>query len=342
MPLVDIFNANAFGLASMSRPVDRVPHQPTRLRDMGLFAPEYYRTETIGIESRDGALSLIKTSPRGAPLEQRTEGKRKMIHFDTVRIAKQDHVMASELNFLRQFGTADQPVQAAAEMMRRLSGPNGLVADIDYTQERMRLGAITGIVLDSDDSVIENWYDRFSISVPSVINFNLTAASPKAGVLREAVQSQVVRVIEKAAKGARYDAVYAECGDNFWDKLIAHRDVRDTYTSWEAAAELRGAYDDKDFFFAGVIWRRYRGSNDGAVSIATDTARFYPGGAGNTVFESAYSPAESMASIGALAQETYSMVIPDDKRDAFVDLEAYRYVLDICKRPEMLLEGKTE
>ena len=42
--------------------------------------------------------------------------------------------------------------------------------------------------------------------------------------------------------GVPFNGVYALCGDNFFDSLLAHVEVRNTFLNNPAAAQLRAAY----------------------------------------------------------------------------------------------------
>lgn len=338
--IIDIFRSDAFSQASLTTAINAVPYLPQRISDLGVFNPTYHRTALLGVEEDSGTLSLIQTSKRGEPLKQSGASKRKMRFFEMPRIAMADHITASELAFVRQMGSVDQVKTLATELMNRMSGPVGLVNRVRLTWENMFLGAISGQLRDADGSLIYDWYDEYDLSVPSLIDFDLDNANPAKGALRKKCQ-ETVRSIQKSSAGAFYSEVRADCGDAFWDDFIAHADVARTYEGWTAAAELRNAYDDQEFRFAGITWSRYRGTDDGTtVAIATDECRIYPAGRGNSVFEVAFAPGESFADLGTEGQPLYSRVVLDDKRDEWVDLEVRSYPLAICKRPAMLRRGK--
>ena len=65
-----IFANDAFRAATLTTALNRRPHKPGFLGAQGIFTPRPVRTVTVAIESRNGTLSLIKTSERGAPLQQ--------------------------------------------------------------------------------------------------------------------------------------------------------------------------------------------------------------------------------------------------------------------------------
>ncbi len=338
---IDVLNQDAFSSVSMLAAIERIDTKPDRLGQLGIFTENPIRSATVAVEERAGTLSLIQTSQRGAPLDQRTTETRSIRDFRTARIAKGDRLLASELQFIRQFGTEDQTEEMQVEIARRLSGPAGLLAEVEATWENMRLGAVQGILTDADDSTIYNWFTEFGITQATETDFDLDNASPVSGALRKLVQSDVVRVMRRLAKGARYSGIRALCGSAFFDDLIGHIDVRETFLNQAAASELRAGYDGVAFQFGGVTWEEYIGTDDNStVAIDTDEVKFFPEGTGNTVFEMALSPGEQIAHIGQLGQPYYPMIIPDTDRDMWADLEVYSYPLFICKRPEMLLRGK--
>src|SRR5690554_8049522 len=105
MATMDIFNSDAFSMVSLTEALNQQEFQPSFLRTRGIFTPKRVRTETVAIESKEGVLSLIQTSPRGAPPEAASKGRRSIRDFRTVRIAKSDRITASELAGIRAFGS---------------------------------------------------------------------------------------------------------------------------------------------------------------------------------------------------------------------------------------------
>lgn len=344
MATMDIFNSDAFSMVSLTEALNEQEFQPSFLRNRGIFTPRRVRTETVAIESKSGVLSLIGTSPRGAAPESSSTGKRSVKDFRTVRIAKSDRITASELANIRAFGSETELAQVQTEVADRLNGPAGLMRDIELTWENMMLGAIQGIVVDADGSVIENYFDAFGVTQDAVIDFDLDNADPASGAVRKKC-NQVIRQMMKAAQGAWVPGrttVEAVVGDAFWDDLTAHPEVRQTYLNTQQAQDLRNdvgmAYEQ--FTYGGIRWVNYRGTDDGSkVAVNTDEAKFYPVDAPGA-FLMAYSPGEFFDTINLPGQDVYSLVIPDQKRNAFVDVEVYSYPLPIATRPKMLQRAK--
>lgn len=346
MATIDIFNDDAFKMVTLTDALNKQEFQPSLLRTMNIFTPKRVRTETIAIEERAGVLNVIATSERGAPLEQKEKNKRKVRDFRTVRIAKQDTIRATELANIRAYGSETELMQVQAEVADRMNGPAGLMREMELTWEHQMLGAVQGIVYDADNStVINNWFDEWGVSQDAEIDFDLDNASPASGALRKKC-NQVIRQMMKAAGGAwvpgRTQAV-ALVGDNFWDDLVAHPEVRETYLNQQGAADLRNDVGNAygSLRFGDITWINYRGTDDGSkVAIGTDKASFFPVNAPGA-FQAAYSPGEWFGVINTPGQDVYAMTLPDTSgRDAFVDVELYSYPLFICTRPKMLQRGK--
>jgi hypothetical protein len=342
MAAIDIFNNNTFSMTSITEALNNVPFQPTRLGEMNIFMPKPVRTTSVSVEEKNGALSLISTTPRGAPLDEKAREKRKIRDFRTVRIAKHDRLTADEIQGIRAFGSESELMQVVDEVNLRMNGPSGLMRDVELTWENMRLGAVQGIVVDADGTtVINNWFTEFGINQATEINFDLAASSPASGAVRKVCQ-QVIRQMMKAASGAWIPGrtyVHCLCGDAFWDDLTAHAEVRQTYLNTQQAAELRGGNAYQSFQYGGITFENYRGTDDGStVAIHTDKAKFFP--VNSNAFQVAYSPAETFDYVNTPGQPVYGMVLPDDKRNAFVDLEVYSYPLFMCTRPAMLQRAK--
>ncbi len=339
MSILDIFNNDAFSTVSMLDTVDSMDYQPDGLGNMGIFTPRPVRTETVAIESRNGVLGLIQTSQRGAPLEQANLGKRKLRDFRTSRIAKGDRITASEIAFVRGHGEEQQVVMLQQEIARRLSGPEGLMSQMELTMENMRLGAIQGIVTDADDSVIYNWFTEFGVSAATEIAFNLAAMT--AGDLRIEC-NKVSRAMKRASKGAwgASARVHAMCGDNFWDELTSMDEVRAIYLNRGDSQYVQGGGAFESFVYGGIVWENYQGTDDNStVAIGSDLVKFFPTNAPGAFLE-VLSPGEQFSHQGQLGQRAYPMIVRDLARDTYVDLETYSYPLLVCTRPAMLQSGR--
>ena len=356
MAHMDIFKNDAFSMGQLTGAVTKVPYRPSLLGAMGLFRKMPIRTEFFEIEEKDGTLSVIQTSQRGAPLEQNRRDRRKLRRFDTVRLAKGDRIKAAEVAGVRAFGSETELMgvqQLVAEKQAQLRD------DLELTFEMHRLGALQGVLLDADGTVLYNWFDEFGISAPAAIDFNLDTPTTD---IEKLIRVEVIRKMQTVSKGAWIPgtSVTALCGDVFFDKLTNHKTVRETYLNYTAAANLRamGGVASQgpegsffEFSYGGVRFINYRGTDnfsDGAtagvesIGIKSDEAKFFPVGA-RDVFQMAMSPGEGMNDVNQPGRKVYSELELEKRANPrFADIEIYSYPLFICTRPEMLMKAEAD
>lgn len=337
---IDIFSDNAFSLLELTAALSDVEYQPNMLGAMGIFTPRSVRTEKVAIERKENVLSLVQTTPRGAPLDAAKNQPRRTIRdFRSVRLAKGDHIEAAELANIREFGTESEFVQVQKETMQRMVNVR---ADLELTHENMRLGAIQGIVVDADGSVINNWFDEWSIAQPAEQTFDFATLID--GKFREKC-NQTVRAMQRASKGAWGPGarVGALCGDEFYDALIKNAEVREIWLAQQARADSLRADLVQPWMevdFGSIRWINYRGTDDNSkVAVPSTKCKFFPIGAPDA-FLRVQSPGEFFDTINQPGQEYYALTIPDEKRNAFVDIEVYSYPLYVATRPQMLLRAK--
>lgn len=340
MAHMDVFNGNAFNLMSMTEKVDRIPTIPTFLGSLGIFEEEGIDTKQVSIEQKAGTLNLIPTSQRGTEPPMGTTDRRTFRYFDVPRLAKGDQVFAHEVAGVRAYGTQSELESVMAKIGQKQAR---LMSDMNLTEEYHRLGAISGILLDSDGATtIYNWFTEFSISQPAEIDFDLDNASPASGALITAINAAKRTAIR--ALGMKYVPGQVQflwlCGDTFFDQFTNHPEVRATYANWEAAASLRDSKVFSTFQFGGMDWHNYQGTDDNStVAIGVTKAKLVVRGVPG-LFRRVNSFHDSMEYVNTIGKRYYTGLVRDEKRDMWVQPEIYAYPLHICTRPEVLLRGK--
>lgn len=341
MPSMDVFKGDAFTAISLTGSIDKVGYNPGLLGTIpGLFQPVPVTTTSIFIEERENAPALIQTSERGAPPKQKGGDRRVARSFGTLRLAQSSRIMASEIQNVRAWGSETELHSVQREVARR----NMLMRnDMELTFENMRLACVTQAkVLDADGSTLYDWAIEFEQAIPGEVDFDLDAAAPATGAVRKKCNA-VKRSILKALKGMGGNAVsiVALAGDAFWDDLVTHPEVEKTFLNTQQAADLRNGFGQawQRFNYGDITWINYRGTDDGTTTLVhTDKAKFFPLGAG--IFQTAFSPGETFDFVNTPGRPIYNMIIPDDDRNAYVDVEQYSYPLPVCTMPSALYQAK--
>lgn len=326
MSMLDIFNDDAFSVTSLSAAISQENYRPGKLGAMGLFEEDGITTTTAVIEVEDDVLHIVDVKPRGAAGSAMGSKNRKVIPFAVPHLPQTGAIMADQVQNVRAFGSEDK-VQAVQDLvvtdLRRMAQRN------EYTIESHRVAAVQGQYMDAGGN-LQSIYTAFGVT-EQVVPMALTQAETK---LRNKC-TQVIDKVEDALGGLGYESIHVECGKTFWDNLIEHPAVKETYLASVHAAELRG--DTRQMFkFGGLVWERYNGTSD--VKIADTEARAFPTGVMD-LFITRFSPADYVETVNTKGLPYYGKTerMPFDKG---VNLEAQSNPLNICTRPKALIKLK--
>ena len=324
---LDVFNDDAFSLASLTKSIIGTPHQPGRIGELGLFTSEPVATTSVSIESLGSTLSLVPSAPRGAPGKPMGNDKRKLMAVNTVHLPQTATVLADEVQNLRAFGS-ETDVETVANLVSRKLGR--MRADIDVTIEYQRMGAIKGQVLDADGTtVLLDMTTVFGVG-PQAHNMVLGTAGTK--VRNKVVEAK--RKVESALGGLQYTALRALCSQSFFDALVGHQAVEAAYDRWMNGEFLRNDVRG-GFYFAGVYWEEYRGNVSGQPFVADGTALLVPEGV-RDLFVTNFAPANYMETANTLGLPYYAKQ-ERMQFDKGVVLEAQSNPISLCTRPSSVV-----
>lgn len=338
--MLDIFNNDAFSVTNLTDAINELKFKPGRIGELGIFSTEGVDTTTIAIEKKGDILTIVPPTPRGAPgttiAKERRDLRALMIpHFEI-----NDAVMAEEVQNVRAFGT-DRALETV--MMKVGQRQQTHVINFAVTEEHARMGAIKGIVTYADGSTL-NLFEAFEVKQDAVINFGLSNANAEDGDLRKKC-AQVTRTMAGHLGGIPFTGIHAFVGDNFFDDLLSHPEVRETYKGYSEAKILREGYVGPNkssygiFEFGGIVWENYRGAIvDGKTFIETDEAHLFPTGVPG-LFKTTYAPADYVDTVNTMGQRLYTKQyrMPNEKG---IHLDTQMNALQYCTRPKALMKGK--
>lgn len=183
------------------------------------------------------------------------------------------------------------------------------------------------------------------MSQEAEIDFDLDNGSPASGALRKKCAT-TTRLVANNLDANPFQGIHAICGDAFFDDLLAHPEVVESYKGTPMAQVLREGYVYQNntqpifgaFEFGGIVWENYRGTYDGTNAIVhTDKCHIFPMGAG--IFRTVYGPADYVETVNTVGLPRYAKQyrFPNDKG---VALEMQSNSLSYCTRPKALLKGR--
>jgi len=334
--MLDVFNTNAFNTVSMTAAIEKAPYMPSRIGKLGLFKVKGISTLSVAVEETQGKLSLLLNKARGTMPITMPPKTRKVRTFPVFHFPANDAVMADEVQGVRSFGSEDALESVTAKVNEKLAD---MRQSMELTHEWLRIGAITGNVLDGDAStVLYNLFTEFNLTQTNV-NFTFTSGTFS---VRGAVLT-VIRAMEDALGMTSYTGITAICGDAFFDALIAHASVAGAYEKWQVGTSqipmsMRDPNEQREgFTFAGVEWINYRGTIGGSRFVATDKCRFFPTGV-NDLFHAYFAPAPFVETVNTIGKPIYAKQ-EVMRFDVGVELHANSSPLLICTRPQVLVQG---
>ena len=296
MSLLDIFNDDAFSLTSLTATINEQPVKPGRLGELGLFAESGITTSTAIVESKNGELRLLPTAERGAPATQATGGKRKVRSFVIPHIPHDSTILAAEVTGVRAFGSEDTLQGVQSVVNERLAQMNG---NHEVTLEHLRMGALKGTILDADAStIIYDLYSEFGVSQQT---HSFKFSDPSTDVRIQTVKAR--RKVDNVLGAQPYSGLRAVCGSDFFDGLVGHKDVKESYQRYQDGAMLR--HDPKGAFSYGdVKWEEYTGQVGETLFVPKDEAYLFPEGAG--IFKTWFAPADFIETVNTIGLPRYA------------------------------------
>lgn len=335
--ILNPFEQDAFNMASLCAAINILPNMYGRVGQLGLFNTTGggITTRTAVVEEQNGILNLLKTLPVGAPGTQNKIGKRKVRSFTVPHIPLDDVILPGEFQGVRAFGQANAMETLVTVMKNHLQTAFNKFA---ITLEHLRMGALKGIILDADASMLYNLYTEFEIS-PKTVSFALATTSPLTDVNAKCME--ITRHIEDNLHGEVMTKVRCLVSAEFFDALIAHPNVLKFYLNWVAAAQIAQVDPRKGFNFGGITFEEYRGvatDENGAARrfIASGEGHAFPEGTVNT-FQDVYAPGNFIEAVNTPGIALYAKQAME-KMGRWVDLHIESNPLPLCKRPGVLVK----
>jgi hypothetical protein len=341
MPMLDVFNDDAFSMVSLTEAIDKLPYKPGRLGEMGLFTEKSVTVPYVAVEERQGTLSLVPTATRGSQGQATSSRPRRTArNFTVPHMPKWDAIAAADVEGIRAFGSETELEMMSDVVNEKLES---MKADHEVTREYHRIGAVHGRVLDADgSSTVVNWFTEWGIS-QTEYDFNYydagTYDDADPATMIKSFCVAIIRLIRNALGATPFTGVHCFAGDNWFDRFIEHAGVRRAYDRWQDGQALR---DNQigygvSFPMCGIEFENYRGFLGDVDFVDPDEAVFFPVGA-RGVFTEAIAPADFVETINTKGIPIYAKQ-ERMKWDKGIELHTQSNILAMCNRPKCLIKS---
>lgn len=341
--MIDIFNDDAFSVVTMSGVINEMAFVPGLCGQLGIFgAGQGIPTTTAYYEREGDILTLVPPTERGGPgTTVNTDPNRDMVPVRVPHFEINDSVMAESVQGVRAFGADGNELETVQQRVAQKFSRH--VNNYAATTELSRVGAVKGVITYADGKTTD-LFSTFGVSQVGEIDLDLDNASPAEGALRKKCAG-IVRTTANELGGLMWSGkVRALCGDDLFDDLLAHKEVRETYKGWTEAQILRDGYIEASgksfgaFEFGDIIWMNYRGSVGGTSFIDGSKAHFFPEGVPG-LFDTIWAPADYEETVNTIGQRLYARQYPmPNGKGRHLDTQMNE--LNICTRPRTLLKAK--
>lgn len=326
------FTQVAFSMAALTTAINILPNRYGRIEELGLMPAKPVRQRQIIVEEMNGVLNLLPTLPPGAPGSVGTRGKRKVRSFVIPHIPHDDVVLPEEVQGIRTFGSETETEAIASVIARHLETMRNKHA---ITLEHLRMGALKGVILDADGSVLYNLFDEFGIRAQTIA-YDLGTA----GTQVKAKCMATLSALEDNLKGEFMSGVHCLCSPEFFAALTGHSKVEKAFENWQQGAILINDVR-RGFTYAGMTFEEYRGqatdiNGTARRFIAAGEAHAFPIGTVDT-FGTYFAPADFNETVNSLGQPLYAKQEPR-KFDRGTDLHTQSNPLPMCHRPGVLIK----
>jgi hypothetical protein len=304
--MLDVFKSDLFSFTSLTDAINSLPNKPGELGEWFTWNAKGVATTSVITEEKDGTLSLIQSQPRGAaPNIGTRRPARRGRSVEIFHYPAYETVLATEVQGVRQFGSEDQ----METVVGKIAEKNQLMLDNhEINWEWQRVGAVNGLLLDADGSVLENWFTFFNKTKTTHI---IDLTDPTIDVR--------MKLIEAKAKGERELGALRPkkwklvCGSDYHNDLVSHKSVKEAYDRFQDGSVLR---DDlrNGFMIATDIevvsyHRGYLVTETGDLHfIAPDEAKLIPDVDG--LFQVRFAPADTLEAANTIGLPLYNMSEP--------------------------------
>ncbi len=319
-------NNSQFGVVPMSEAINSLPANPTIIRSLGLFKPEYLTTTSVSVVSKSGVLTLVGSKPRGTPGNPADTGKPSGSQsFEMLHLPKNDVVRADDVQNVKAFGNGSKAETVAEKVNDKLAA---MKSDIEYTREHLMLGAIKGKILDADGSPLVDIYDRFGLT-RQTLTWNLSAAEANVGKMID----DAITKLSKKRGGESVDGWYVLCSPEFMQAVVYHKTMVALYERYQEGALYRGSNTNVGFKHKNIEFVQYDHVFESGLQIKAGEAEIVPKGTRQT-FREYFAPADMSATVNTKALAYYASR-EKLQHDKGWDLHAQSNPLPMLLRPEL-------
>ncbi len=343
--IADAFMNREWSALELTEAMNIIPNNYGLVTSLGIFPPPTpLGTTYVSVERQNYSLNLLPMTVRGGPGTKGSVGKRDRITFEVPQVTHEDHLAVADVQNLAHFGRM-APVMYESKVNEKLVT---MAMKHQITHEWYRVNALQGKLLDSDGSVVYDFYTQFGIT-QKVAAFDFAGTPNVAKKIRA-----IKRKFEVDARGETMSGIACLASPEFMEAMFADTDVKKVYdqamTAHQMMVAMNPTMHDRRFSFTyqDCLFMEYNGSasapdSNGAYTtrrfIPANDAIFFPLGTRDSARQYV-APGDFLEAANMPGQLYYSKAKPMDW-DRGLDFLSQSNLLVMWRRPELLCRGTT-
>lgn len=303
-----------FEKAVVTGHVNSQPYVPEHTSAWFPWNSEGVTSKNLIIEFNEGSLGIVPEAPRGAPGHVPERDVRSGVPVIVPHFPTQETLLATQFEGVRAFGSE---LYETVEMER-----NKLLARINRRNRLMwevsRIGAITGLVIDHNGNIRQNWFNAFGKDgVPLVqTTHDVDFASSNTNI-----RSELIAARDKAEEqlgDLTATGYVAICGKNRFASITDHPKFEKAFERYNDGSALRDDLSGGFLISSDITVKKYTRAKVGGISLIGDDDMFIVPIA-DGMFQTRFAPGTGMSDLGSTGLPEYvsTHLLPHDEGAEF-------------------------
>jgi hypothetical protein len=339
----EVNNDPLFGVTELTNWVDKRKYVPRFLSQLIPFEEKGIMTSDLLIEERQQTLNLLPFVARGGNPTRRDRDARTMRKLTIPAHKAERLVLADELlsvrapGELRKWGYREIINDYLATMLDEMQA----------TKEVHIANLLQGLVKDPvSGATYINYFTEYGVSQEAEIDFDLDNATPAQGALTLKINT-MRRTMRDNAEDLDTSGVIGLCSAGFWDLLVVHKEVTESYKFDAQSDFLRQQISEGSFKWRGVTWIEYSRSAAGTALVPADKVLLFPISSATELYKRRFAPPDFFSedlSNEVVGRELYVPPLTVDpmhpNAPEWVKVELRSFPLNYIVRPKVLMIGR--
>lgn len=335
-PIVNVFQADSFTAATLTKAVQEAPGVYPELRVNEVFTDMPIATTSVQIDKEDMEFNLIPQGVRGGGKGVKARQSTRSAQNWAVPIrVLEDTVTGKDIQDKRALGSNDLETAENVTLNKLFKMGNSH----DMTRLYYKMQALQGKIVDPDNATIYDAFTELAIT-RKTIDFALATSTTN-------ILSKILELSDEVGErltGTPFSGIRVYADKLWFRNFVEHPNVKEAYKYYESVVspmrnDVRQGFVHGGVEFVNVPNKLYVVDQLGAKSVKTlvPSNEAFAVPVGTDLAEEYFSPADHIEFANQLGQPMYAWSVLDQKYGK-LDLMSQSATLPVFKKPAALVK----